>query len=51
MSVARSSDYAARPQHFLYFLPEPQGQWLLRPVFRLNHRQPDSEENSFERMA
>lgn len=32
MSVARSSDYAERPQHFLYFFPEPQGQGSLRPI-------------------
>ncbi len=30
--------YAAAPQHFLYFLPLPQGQGSLRPIFGVSRR-------------
>ena len=34
MAVLLSGDfYASRPQQFLYFLPLPQGQGSLRPIF------------------
>src|SRR5579863_1209435 len=32
IACATKTDYALRPWHFLYFLPEPQGQGSLRPT-------------------
>ena len=32
-SVRRACNGQLRPQHFLYFLPEPQGHGSLRPTF------------------
>jgi hypothetical protein len=31
--LVQSVNHALAPQHLLYFLPEPQGQGALRPIF------------------